>query len=542
MSSSKKTAVLIILCILFSLSSAGAELLLLGRSGVIPFFVLYSGVAATTAVETTAVQTTMDSASSADFVTEETLVPAESSAASSESSETASASNAAPAESDPSSAGSEAASVYTEEIFYSASHSTGKGILLVLLFVSAATAIPYLMLFPKTARCRGIDAGLIFTFLPLLMILYLPRPDALVLNRGTVLSSFFNYYLGRVLLFILLHSIFYALLLFGLRTIISFLRSSTRRKESLLELALKKFSGRNSKPSLHITAAVVLMLVWIMAAAVSVLLLFLVRPYDIPAAVILLVLSAGLFFSALSSMLLGIQEMTEVRDAAIEEAVRNERLRVDLIANVSHDLRTPLTSILGYGNLLREENLSESGAENLALLNQKSAYMKELVDSLFELTKVSSGVLVCEKKELDLIRLIEQTAGLFEDDLQSAGLSIKRHYCRDSLPVQTDGAFLNRVLANLLQNAVKYALPGTRIHLHVTEAGKAVRIRMTNVSASELDFDPEEITERFTRGDKARTTKGSGLGLAIAKTYTEALGGAFRIEIDGDVFAAVIEL
>ena len=541
MSSSKKTAVLIILCILFSLSSAGAELLLLGRSGVIPFFVLYSGVAATTAVETTAVQTTMVSASSADFVTEETLVPAESSAASSESSETASASNAAPAETDPSSAGSKAASVYTEEIFYSASHSTGKGILLVLLFVSAATAIPYLMLFPKTARCRGIDAGLIFTLFPLLMILYLPRPDALVLYRGTVLSSF-TYYFGRYLLFILLHSIFYVLLLFGLRTIISFLRSSSRRKESLLELALKKFSGRNSKPSLHITAAVVLMLVWIIAAAVSVLLLFLVRPYYIPAALILLVLSAGLFFSALSSMLLGIQEMTEVRDAAIEEAVRNERLRVDPIANVSHDLRTPLTSILGYGNLLREENLSESGAENLALLNQKSAYMKELVDSLFELTKVSSGVLVCEKKELDLIRLIEQTAGLFEDDLQSAGLSIKRHYCRDSLPVQTDGAFLNRVLANLLQNAVKYALPGTRIHLHVTEAGKAVRIRMTNVSASELDFDPEEITERFTRGDKARTTKGSGLGLAIAKTYTEALGGAFRIEIDGDVFAAVIEL
>lgn len=237
-----------------------------------------------------------------------------------------------------------------------------------------------------------------------------------------------------------------------------------------------------------------------------------------------------------------LQKLQETQEKAIRAAVTSERFKVELIANVSHDLRTPLTAILGYGELLQKEKLSPEGQEQLSRLNQKAGYMRELVESLFELTKVSSGVLESKQEKIDLIRLLEQTIGLLDDQLAANHLTVRRHYESDSAPVVTDGARMHQVFANLLSNAIKYALPGTRIHLEVRETDRCFRVRMVNTASYEMDFQPEDILQRFARGDKARSTQGSGLGLAIAQTYTESVGGTFRVAIDGDQFSAIVEL
>lgn len=232
---------------------------------------------------------------------------------------------------------------------------------------------------------------------------------------------------------------------------------------------------------------------------------------------------------------------TEHREA-VAQAVADERFRVDLIANVSHDLRTPLTAILGYGELLEKQPMSEDGKTQLSKLNRKAGYMRDLVDSLFELTKVSSGVLEPKREPIDLLRLLEQTVGFFDDPLTAAGLTVKRQYASQTAPLNSDGTMLHQVFSNLLGNAIKYALKGTRIYLELTEAEGKYLVRMVNTASYEMDFTAEEIVQRFARGDKARSTQGSGLGLAIAQTYAEALGGSFEIVIDGDQFNAIVTL
>ena len=244
-------------------------------------------------------------------------------------------------------------------------------------------------------------------------------------------------------------------------------------------------------------------------------------------------------FSQTEAQLLDVQAQHE---EAVRTAVTSERFKVELISNVSHDLRTPLTSILGYSELLQNEALSPEGQEQLRHLHQKAGYMNDLVESLFELTKVSSGVVESKKEQIDLVRLMEQTIGLFDDQLVSAGLVVKRSYCADKIPTITDGARMHQVFANLLGNAIKYALTGTRIYLEVRETNSSYLIRMMNTASYEMDFKPDEIMQRFARGDKARSTKGSGLGLAIAQTYTESVGGSFRVSVDGDQFSAIVEL
>lgn len=244
-------------------------------------------------------------------------------------------------------------------------------------------------------------------------------------------------------------------------------------------------------------------------------------------------------FAQTEAQLLDVQTQHE---EAVRTAVTSERFKVELISNVSHDLRTPLTAILGYSELLQKEALSPEGLEQLSRLHQKAGYMNDLVESLFELTKVSSGVIEAKKEEIDLIRLLEQTTGLFDDQFTQAGLSVRRSYASDSIPVVTDGARMHQVFANLLGNAIKYALTGTRIYLEVKETERSYLIRMMNTASYEMDFKPDEIMQRFARGDKARSTKGSGLGLAIAQTYTESVGGKFHVAVDGDQFSAIVEL
>lgn len=244
-------------------------------------------------------------------------------------------------------------------------------------------------------------------------------------------------------------------------------------------------------------------------------------------------------FSQTEAQLLDVQAQHE---QAVRTAVTSERFKVELISNVSHDLRTPLTSILGYSELLQKETLSPEGQAQLHRLQQKAGYMSDLVESLLELTKVSSGAVESKKEQIDLVRLLEQTIGLFDDQLVSAGLTVRRNYRADSIPVITDGARMHQVFANLLGNAIKYALAGTRIYLEVRETESSYLIRMLNTASYEMDFQPEEIMQRFARGDKTRSTKGSGLGLAIAQTYTESVGGKFHVAVDGDQFSAIVEL
>ena len=237
-----------------------------------------------------------------------------------------------------------------------------------------------------------------------------------------------------------------------------------------------------------------------------------------------------------------LQQIQEEHAQAIKDAVASERFKVDLITNVSHDLRTPLTAIIGYGELLQSEDLSEKGTESLERLNRKAGYMKDLVDHLFELTKISSGSIDPVMKEIDLVRLLEQTIGLMQNELDLAGLTVKRHYISDQLPVVTDGGRMHQVFANLLENACKYALKGSRIYIYADKTDEFLRIRVVNTASYEMNFAPEEIVQRFVRGDKERSTQGSGLGLAIAKTYTESVGGRFDVEIDGDQFNAIVYL
>ena len=244
-------------------------------------------------------------------------------------------------------------------------------------------------------------------------------------------------------------------------------------------------------------------------------------------------------FAQTEAKLLDVQAQHE---KALRSAVTSERFKVELISNVSHDLRTPLTAILGYSELLEKETLSPQGQQQLHRLHQKAGDMRDLVESLFELTKVSSGIVEAKQETIDLIRLLEQTTGLFDDQLTHAGLSVRRSYPSDSIPVVTDGARMHQVFANLLGNAIKYALAGTRIYLEVKETEHSCLIRMVNTASYEMDFKPDEIVQRFARGDQARSTNGSGLGLAIAQTYTESVGGKFHIAVDGDQFSAIVEL
>lgn len=168
--------------------------------------------------------------------------------------------------------------------------------------------------------------------------------------------------------------------------------------------------------------------------------------------------------------------------------------------------------------------------------------MRDLVEELFELTKVSSGTVDAKREKIDLIRLLEQTLGLFDDRLTASGLTVRRHYEADSIPVISDGARLHQVFANLIGNAVKYSMRGTRVHIEVRSAEEFYIVRITNIASYEMDFTPEEVMQRFFRGDKARSTQGSGLGLAIAKTYSESVGGAFDVKVDGEQFSAIVSV
>lgn len=220
----------------------------------------------------------------------------------------------------------------------------------------------------------------------------------------------------------------------------------------------------------------------------------------------------------------------------IEESVKAERTKIELITNVSHDLKTPLTSIISYIDLLSRENLEPQAREYVGILQKKSERLKHIVSDVFELAKTTSGEITVEHERLDLTRLSNQTLAEMEDKISAAGLMVKTDICEPPVEVISDGKRLYRVIQNLMDNALKYSLRGTRIYYTLKKDGGTAEITIKNIAAYEMDFTKEEILERFSRGDKARSTEGSGLGLSIAQGFTIACGGAFDIDIDGDMF------
>ena len=223
--------------------------------------------------------------------------------------------------------------------------------------------------------------------------------------------------------------------------------------------------------------------------------------------------------------------------SAINDQVKSERLKADLITNVSHDIKTPLTSIINYVDLIkREKPENEKIREYLDVLSVKSQHLKNLTEDLVEASKVSSGNVSVDIGKIDFVEMINQTNGEFEEKFKERGLSIIPHLPKESVKIKADGRHLWRVLENLYNNVFKYAVRNSRIYIDIElEDDKAVFI-IKNISESPLNIRPDELTERFVRGDISRATEGSGLGLSIAKSLTLLQGGEFEIIIDGDLF------
>ena len=236
----------------------------------------------------------------------------------------------------------------------------------------------------------------------------------------------------------------------------------------------------------------------------------------------------------LQSIQLGIQK-------AVDEQTRAERMKTELITNVSHDIKTPLTSIVNYVDLLEKEDIQpEKAKEYVDVLNRQAARLKKLTEDLVEASKASSGSLPVHLAPTDVNVLLSQLAGDYLEKLEAAQLEPIFRPAPSQPVIQADGQLLSRVLGNLFSNICKYAMPGTRVYFESAADEKTVSITFKNISKYELNIPAEELMARFVRGDRSRHTEGSGLGLSIAQSLTELQGGTFRIEIDGDLFKAVV--
>lgn len=228
-------------------------------------------------------------------------------------------------------------------------------------------------------------------------------------------------------------------------------------------------------------------------------------------------------------------------DLAIEDAVKSERLKTELITNVSHDLKTPLTSIINYSDLLsKDDNTKDEVKEYSKIINEKSNKLKVLIEDLFEVSKATSNNIELDRQELDFNSLVQQSIGEWEDKISEKNIEIISNLPEDKLMLNIDGQKFSRVLDNLFSNISKYALENSRVYVDLLEED-GVKLTIKNISKYPLNISAEELMERFTRGEKSRTTSGSGLGLSIASSFVRAHGASFDIEIDGDLFKVTIK-
>lgn len=237
------------------------------------------------------------------------------------------------------------------------------------------------------------------------------------------------------------------------------------------------------------------------------------------------------------------EQLLSIQDGfrnAVEEEVRSQKMKSELITNVSHDLKTPLTAIITYVNLLKDEKLTdEQRKEYLDTLERKSFRLKILIEDLFEVSKATSGNVTLHYMDIDICNLVKQVALEMSDKLSESQLEIRMDLPTVKIICSLDSQKTYRIYANLFQNICKYSLPNTRVYVNGTITEKEIIISLKNISAIEITVEPTQLTDRFVRGDASRNTEGSGLGLAIVKSFVELQGGKFVLENDGDLFKAV---
>lgn len=239
------------------------------------------------------------------------------------------------------------------------------------------------------------------------------------------------------------------------------------------------------------------------------------------------------------------EELSQIQDGfkkAVDEEVKSQRMKTELLTNVSHDLKTPLTAITTYIELLESENItSQQREEYLSVLKKKSERLKHLIEDLFEVSKASSGNITFHPVDVDICHLMRQVYLEYEDRVEETGLIFRFQVPEEKVILQLDPQKTYRIFENLYTNILKYAMPNTRVYINAQKTESGISIELKNVSASELNIPAENLTERFVRGDSSRNTEGSGLGLAIATSFVELQGGRMKVEIDGDLFKVKIE-
>ena len=238
------------------------------------------------------------------------------------------------------------------------------------------------------------------------------------------------------------------------------------------------------------------------------------------------------------------EEVDKIRTGfrkAVDEEVKSTKMKTDLITNVSHDLKTPLTAIITYVDLLKDPNLSaEERKKYIQILDQKANRLKLLIEDLFEISKATSKTVQLNIVDVDIVSLLRQVKLELQDKIEATDLLFRWHLPEEKVILPLDSQRTYRVFENLLVNITKYAMPHTRVYITMEDTENHVKISMKNISATELNFNPSEITERFVRGDASRNTEGSGLGLAIAKSFTELQGGRLEVFTDADLFTVEI--
>lgn len=254
-------------------------------------------------------------------------------------------------------------------------------------------------------------------------------------------------------------------------------------------------------------------------------------------------LDESLYTGVLKELAIYINDIAGGFSNAIKESLKSERLKTELITNVSHDIKTPLTSIINYVDLLKQENIqNEKAKEYIEVLDNKSQRLKKLIEDLVEASKASSGNIKINKEVLNVKELLNQVTGEFEDKFNSRGLNIISKLPEKTVYIKADSRYLYRVLENIYSNVAKYAEENTRVYIDcLLEEENTVAIYVKNISKDELNISADELMQRFVRGDKSRNTEGSGLGLSIAKSLTELQDGTFNIYLDGDLFKVAIK-
>lgn len=240
------------------------------------------------------------------------------------------------------------------------------------------------------------------------------------------------------------------------------------------------------------------------------------------------------------------EAVNHIRDGmseALSESVRNERMKADLITNVSHDIKTPLTSIVNYVDLLKREDIANENAQKyIRILDEKSQRLKQLTEDLVEASKISSGNVKLDMQNIDFVELLYQTGGEFNERFEARNLTIVTKLPHNAVIIKADGRQLYRAIENLYTNAAKYALEKTRVYVELSVEQDVAVFTMKNISKNIYQGELAEgaLTERFVRGESSRTTEGSGLGLSIAKSLTELMGGTFSLTVDGDLFIITV--